>query len=247
MNVVGMKQRLDIGGCQFELAGIDAEDLILAFVPHPVAVDPVPVPGPHLARGDREAAALLAFQQPRVRFLQFGGAGANAIFEFDVEAFELARLAIEFGKHLDLGAQHLRHDRHRNIVDRAHLIAAQPVDVADLYRGDEYHRRLLEAGMFADHRGELEPVQFRHADVDQDDGDIVLEQELKRFAPGRSLDQVLAEFLQDDFIGEQLRRLIVHQKNVYLLLVHHLVHADQRCNHIRMASSNCSVLTGLAR
>jgi len=48
----------------------------------------------------------------------------------------------------------------------------------------EYHRRLLEAGMFADHRGQFEPVQFRHANVDQDDGDVVLQQELERFPPG---------------------------------------------------------------
>src|SRR5436190_12209558 len=222
LNVVGMKQRLDIGWRQFEAVGIYAKDLILALVPHPVAIDPVPVPGSHLAGGDREAAALFAFQQSRVRFLQFGGTGANTIFELAIEALELARLAVEFRKHLDLGAQHLGHDGHRNIVDRTHFVAAQPVEVADLYRGDEYHRRLLEAGMFADHRGELEPVQFRHADVDQDDGDIVLQQELERFASGRGLDQVLAEFLQDDFIGEQLRRLIVNQKNVYLVLVHHL-------------------------
>ena len=98
-----------------------------------------------------------------------------------------------------------------------------PVDVADLDGGDEYHRRLLEAGMFADHGRELEPIQFRHADVDEDDGNVVLEQELERFPPGRSLDQVLAEFLEDDFIGEQLRRLIVNQKNVYLVLLHHLL------------------------
>ena len=77
--------------------------------------------------------------------------------------------------------------------------------------------------MFADHGRELEPVQFRHADVDQDDGHIVLEQELERFAAGGGLDQILAEFLQDDFIGEQLRRLIVHQKNIYFVLVHHLL------------------------
>ncbi len=36
--------------------------------------------------------------------------------------------------------------------------------------------------MLADHRGKLEPVKFRHADVDQDDRDFVLEQEFKRFA-----------------------------------------------------------------
>ena len=158
-----------------------------------------------------------------MRFLQLGSAGANPVFEFDIEAFELTGLAVEFGKHLDLGAQHLRHDRHRNVVDRAHFVAAQPVDVADLYSGDEYHRDLLESRMFADHGRELESVQFRHADVDQDDGHIVLEQELERFAAGGGLDQIFVEFLQDDFIGEQLRGLIVNQKNIYLILIHHLL------------------------
>ena len=33
--------------------------------------------------------------------------------------------------------------------------------------------------MIADHRRQLEAVEFRHADVDQDDRDLVLEQELQ--------------------------------------------------------------------
>ena len=247
VNIVRMEHGLDIGRRQLEAGGIDAENLILAFVPHPVAIDPVPVPGSHLSGGDRQTPALLAFQQPRVGFFQLRGAGANPVLEFDVEPLQLTGLAIEFGEHLDLGAQDFRHHRHRNVVDRAHLVAAQPVDIADLDRRDEYHRGLLEAGMFADHRGEFEAVEFRHADVDQDDGDVVLEQEFERFAPRGRRDQVLAELLQDDFIGEQLCRLIVHQKNIDFLLVHHLHVADQRWSHIRMARSNCSVLTGLAR
>ena len=38
--------------------------------------------------------------------------------------------------------------------------------------------------MLADHGGEFEAVQFRHADVDQNDRDLVLEQEFERLAPG---------------------------------------------------------------
>ena len=34
--------------------------------------------------------------------------------------------------------------------------------------------------------------------------------------------QVLAELAEDRLVGKQLRRLIVHQKDVYFLLVHHL-------------------------
>src|SRR3954467_5582994 len=110
MKVVRMDGALDIGRSQFEASGIDAENLILAFVPQAIAVNPVPIPRAHLARGDRERPALFALPQPGVRFLEFRGAGANPILEFDVELLQLARLAIEFREYLDLGAQHLRRD-----------------------------------------------------------------------------------------------------------------------------------------
>ena len=46
---------------------------------------------------------------------------------------------------------------------------------------------LLEARMLADHRRQLEAVELRHADVDENDGDVVLEQELQApRAPTRS-------------------------------------------------------------
>ena len=162
----GCSSAWTFAGVTAKVLRIDAEDPVLAFVPHPVAVDPVPVPGAHLAGGDRQAAALLAFEQPGVRFLQLRGARAHAVLELGIEPLELPGLAIELGEHLDLGAQHFRHDRHRNVIDRAHLVAAQPVDIADLDRRDEDHRRLLEARMLADHGGELEAVELRHADVD---------------------------------------------------------------------------------
>ena len=69
-------------------------------------------------------------------------------------------------------------------------------------------------GMLADHGGELETVELRHADVDQDDGDFVLQQVFQRFAAGGGDDEVFAELLQDHLIGEQLGRLIVDQEDV---------------------------------
>ena len=47
--------------------------------------------------------------------------------------------------------------------------------------------------MLAHHRGQLEAVELGHADVDQDDGDVVLQQVLERLARGVGLDQVLAQ------------------------------------------------------
>ena len=63
------------------VAGIDAEDAILPVVPGEIAVDQVPVPRAHLAGGERQAAALLALQQPRGRGLQLGGALGDAPLE----------------------------------------------------------------------------------------------------------------------------------------------------------------------
>jgi hypothetical protein len=92
----------------------------------------------------------------------------------------LPGLAIEFREDLDLGAQHFRNHRHRDVIDRAHLVAAKPVDIADLNGGNEDHRRLLETRVLADHGRELETVQFRHADIEQDDRDFILEQIFQR-------------------------------------------------------------------
>ena len=64
-------------------------------------------------------------------------------------------------------------------------------------------------------------VEFGHADVDQDDGDFVLEQIFERFAAGGRHHEVFVEFLENNLIGEQLGRLIVNQKNVDLFLVSH--------------------------
>ena len=42
---------------------------------------------------------------------------------------QFAALAVQLGQHLDLAAQDLRDHRHHHVVDRAQLVAAQPVHV----------------------------------------------------------------------------------------------------------------------
>ena len=42
-----------------------------------------------------------------------------------------------------------------------------------MHRRHEDDRRPLEARVLADHRRQLVAVEVRHADVDQDDGDLV--------------------------------------------------------------------------
>ena len=47
------------------------------------------------------------------------GALRHPALQLGVQQFELAGLAIQLGEHLHLGAQQLRHDRHRHVIDRA--------------------------------------------------------------------------------------------------------------------------------
>ena len=183
-----------------------AENTALAVIPEAIAVDAIPVPGAHVACGQSEGAALLALQQTAGRSLEFRGARRNALFQLGVELLQLSGLPVELGEHLNLRAQHLWNNGHRNVVHCAHLVAAQPVHVRQMDRGDEDHRRLLEPRMLADHCRELEPVEIRHADVDQDDGDLGLEQIFERLATGRGLDQVLAELTQDHLIAREAFR-----------------------------------------
>jgi len=82
---------------------------------------------------------------------------------------------------------------------------------------------------------------------DQYDRDIRLEEVFQRLPPGRCLEQVFTQLVQDDFVAQKFRLLVVNQKNIDLCLLHHFARAGQRCSHMRMAISNCSVLTGLAR
>ena len=137
--------------------------------------------------------------------------------EFQVQLLELARLAVKLDEDLDLGTQHVGNDRHRHVVHRAHRIATQPIDVGQMDRGNEDDRRFAETRMLAQHGGKLEAVELRHADVDENDRDVVLEQELQGLARRRGFDQVLVQFVKDDLVGEQLVGLIVDQEDVDFL------------------------------
>src|ERR1043165_865253 len=72
-----------------ELSGGNAVDRMLTVVPADLAVREIPVPGPEVARSERQTTPLLALQQPHGRGLQRGSAFRDALFELGIEAFEL--------------------------------------------------------------------------------------------------------------------------------------------------------------
>ena len=164
-----------------EVLGIDAEDAVLAVVPQPIAGDADPNPTSPSCR--RRAPGCGAARSARSRAVDASSSAVRSATRRSSSALSCsscARLAIELDENPDLGAQHLRNDRHRHVVDGAHLVAAQAVDVGQMDGGDEDDRGLLEPRMLADHRRQLEAVEVRHADVHQDDGDLRLQQLLER-------------------------------------------------------------------
>jgi len=75
---------------------------------------------------------MLALQQTvRIR-LQFRRPLGHTPFQFAVQLLELPSLSIELNEDLHLGAQQIRNDRNRHVVDRPHLIAPYPVNIGEM-------------------------------------------------------------------------------------------------------------------
>src|SRR4029077_774704 len=112
----------------------------------------------------------------------------------------------------------LGHDGHRNIVDGADLIAPEEIEIGQENGGNEDDRRLLEARVVADHARELEAVEIGHVDIHEHDGDVGAQKMLEGLAGGIGDEKILAQILEDGFVGQQLRRLVVDQQDIYLVV-----------------------------
>ena len=74
------------------------------------------------------------------------------------------------------------------------------------------------------HRRQLVPVELRHDDVHQDDGDVVAQEVLERLGRRAHLDQGLPQLPEDGLVGQQLRRLVIDQQDVDRIQTRHSGH-----------------------
>ena len=160
---------------------------------------------------------LFPVAQIRRRRLQLRGSLGDAPLQFAIQPLQLPRLAKQIHEDADLGAQNLRNDRHRHVVDRAARVSLEPVEIGQMDAGDEDDRRLLKARVLAHHRRQLESVELRHADIDQDHGHVGVEQMIERLARGTRRNQRFTEPAEHRLVAQQLARLIVDEKNVRLV------------------------------
>ena len=166
-------------------------------------------------------ALLDAPLQLGIGFGQLGSAFLHAALEFGVEPLEIARLAVELGENTDLGAQQLRHHRHRHVIGCAVLVAFDAIEIGHRDRRDENDCCRLEARMLADHGRELETVELGHANIDQHDGDLVLQKQREGLARRIRLEEILVKLGENHLIGQELGRLVIDQQNVDFIVLRH--------------------------
>ena len=127
-------------------------------------------------------------------------------------SLHLRRSAKELDEDRHLGAQDLGHDRSQDVVHRLERIP--PRNVRLVAEGsDEDDGRVLRPRSFPDEGCRLEPVQNRHAHVEQDDGEVLREETPERLLPGAGLDDVDAEIEEDRLERDELVRAVVDDQD----------------------------------
>ena len=124
-----------------------------------------------------------------------------------------AALALEVAEDADLRAQHVGLEGLEHVVDGARLVAARDLGDVGAHRGQEDDRRRAAALAPADELRRLEAVHARHLDVEQDDGEVLLEQRLERLLarPGRA--QAHVQGLEHRREREQVLRPVVDEQD----------------------------------
>ena len=183
----------------------------------------------HMGRIEGELQALLLLAQLGRGGLQGGRPLRDPLLQLAVQPLELAALAIELGEDLDLGPENLRDHRHRDIVDGPDLIAPEEIEIGQKHGRNEDDRGLLEARVLADHARELEAVEVGHVDIHQHDGDIGAQKMVEGLAGGIGDQEILAQFLEDGFVGQQLCRLVIDQQDIDLVVPVHISPLQPTC------------------
>jgi hypothetical protein len=134
---------------------------------------------------------------------------------------ELLVLAMELDEDGHLRAEHLGLERLEHVVDRARRVAAEHVPLVLRDRGQEDDRNVLRQLPLLDQRSGLEPVEARHQDVEQDAGELLVQQQrAQRLLSGASVNEVLPEGLEDRLERDQVLLDVVDEQQVDALLVH---------------------------
>ena len=146
----------------------------------------------------------------------------------------------------DLVAQDLRVERLRQVVDRARAVAAEHVGVLEHVRREEQDRDLAKPLRPLDDLRELDAVDARHLDVEDDRGDVVLEQHAQRAVGVLGAQHRVAVGVEHGLERIEVARLVVDQEQLDLVVEHQFAIVGHRYSHTRSSDRSWSVFTGFA-
>ena len=147
------------------------------------------------------AAAALLFVEPALKFAP-------------LQPPQPFRFLIQIDENGRLRPQDRRQQRFDEVIDRPQFIGAIDGEIGGFVGGQEDDGGVAGTVAAADELGGGEAVQALHLHVEEDDGEILLEQQAKRLFAGAGRDQVLTEVREDRFQGQQVGRLVVHQQDI---------------------------------
>ena len=130
---------------------------------------------------------------------------------------DLDRLLPEVDEDADLRPQDVGLERLHQIVHGAGVVAAEDVLRVLGDRRQEDDRDVAGPLAPLDQLSRLEPVQPRHLDVEQDRGELFLEQVPERLLAGLRAHELLAERLEERFEREQVLGPVVDQQQLRAL------------------------------
>ncbi len=167
---------------------------------------------------------------------QLAGALGNGLFELFLALAQRLLPVEQLDEDRHLRPQHVGRDRLDQVIHGADVVAAEHVRRAPVVGGQEDDRRLLRSRPLADQRGRLVAVDVGHHDVEQDQGEVLLEDLAQRLAPGPRPDNPVVRLVEHGLEGDQVLVAVVDDENV------DLVHRDSQT---RSREIRWSVSTGL--
>lgn len=142
----------------------------------------------------------------------------SKLFGLAAEGFPHAKEVDEDG---DFGAEDLDFIGLDDIVHGAHGVAAADIQQRGADGGDKYDRRMFRPLAFADEGSSFKAVEVGHLDVEQDGGEILLQEAAEGFDAGAGFDEVLVEVGESGFEDDEVGRVVVDEKDVDLFRVVH--------------------------
>ncbi len=116
-------------------------------------------------------------------------------------------------------AQHVGGEGGLDEIDGAEGITARQVFIV-IAGGNENDGGVLGCDALADEGCGFKAVHAGHVDVEQDDGEFILEESAERFAARERADDILVQYVQGGFERENSLGLIVNQKDIDFVFLH---------------------------